>query len=322
MLKPMRRAILLLSLIGLIFASDPISTPWVNDRACEVTVGPRSSGAAVLRAQIRLHRLHFSAGEIDGGYGANTQKAVSALQRAKGLKPTGIVDEATWRLLDRDTAPPLAAYTISYQDVAGPFQTIPVDVDAKAKLSYLGYSSPLEAVAEKLRSAPELLRQLNPDIDFSRPGQQIQAPNLAPPVRGTAARIVISKADLSLSVYDEFSNLLLFQPISIGSFRDPLVSGTMRVTGVYWFPLYHYDPRLLWDAKPDRSRATLPPGPNSPVGVVWMELSRDHLGIHGTAEPSKIGLRESHGCINLANWDAIELAQLVTKGTAVIVREH
>src|SRR5689334_5196792 len=150
----MSRAItLLLFLAGAVPATEPtFSESWVNQRACEQTVGPGSSGPSVLRAQILLHRLHFSCGEIDGSYGPNMHKAIEAFQKANGLPSSAVVDTPTWAKLDRDSAPPLASYTITYQDVSGPFHPIPPDIAAKSKLSYLGYESPLEAIAEKFRS--------------------------------------------------------------------------------------------------------------------------------------------------------------------------
>jgi lipoprotein-anchoring transpeptidase ErfK/SrfK len=317
------KPLLLLALCsGALGAAQPaLSASAVEQKVHPLPLLPQSAGPAVVRAQIRVHRLHLSTGEIDGRYGANMQRAVEAFQRMAGIPVSGAVDAATWKALERDPAPPLIAYPIGYQDIAGPFAKIPADMLAKAKLQYLGYESPLEALAEKLRSSQELLQQLNPGVAFKDVGQVIAAPNLpAEPLR-PAARLVISKESRTLTVYDDASRLLAHYPVSIGGGHDPLPAGTMRIMGTRWYPQYHYDPRLYWDAKPGQARATLPPGPNSPVGVVWIELSRDHLGIHGTPEPSRIAIRESHGCVNLANWDAIELGRSVTRKTVVTVRE-
>lgn len=72
---------------------------------------------------------------------------------------------------------------------------------------------------------------------------------------------------------------------------------------------------------PANAKATIAPGPNNPVGVVWIEIDKPHYGMHGTPEPGRIGYSESHGCVRLTNWDAIKLASLVTKGTVVVFEE-
>src|SRR6185436_15437420 len=100
-------------------------------------------------------------------------------------------------------------------------------------------------------------------------------------------------------------------PASTGSKHDPLPLGSWKIQGVARNPVFHYNPQLFWDANPKHGKAKIPPGPNNPVGVVWIDLSKPHYGIHGTPEPSKVGKTESHGCIRLTNWDVAELATAV-----------
>ena len=94
--------------------------------------------------------------------------------------------------------------------------------------------------------------------------------------------------------------------------------GTWKVTGVTWYPVFHYNPDLFWDANPQDDAVTIKPGPNNPVGVVWIGLDLEHYGLHGTPEPSKIGAAASHGCVRLTNWDAARVAALVQPGTPVV----
>jgi lipoprotein-anchoring transpeptidase ErfK/SrfK len=299
-----------------------LSVEAVNDVNLARAVGPKAKGAAVLRAQVLLARARFSSGEIDAGFGSNMQKTIAAFQKARGLHPSGTVDEATWQELNRDGAPVLASYEITEADVAGPFAPIPQDMVEKSKLPALGYASAAEALGEKFHASPALLRQLNPGKDLGRAGQLIVAPNVeaaAPPPK--AARIVVDRSESTITVLDGSGKTLAHYPASTGSERDPLPVGTWKITGISTNPVFHYNPRLFWDADPKHTKARLAAGPNNPVGVVWIDLSKQHYGIHGTPEPSRIGKTQSHGCIRMTNWDAAELAKMVSPGMPVNLRE-
>ncbi len=104
----------------------------------------------------------------------------------------------------------------------------------------------------------------------------------------------------------------------MGSKHDPLPLGNWGITGVAKNPPFNYNPDLFWDAKKGDTKAKLPPGPNGPVGVVWIDLTKEHYGIHGTPAPETIGRAESHGCVRLTNWDAARLAQMVSASTKVV----
>ena len=280
-----------------------------------------AKGAAVVRAQILLARAHFSCGEIDGIFGSNFQKALNAYQEARKLPGSGTVDAATWAAINTDTAPPLVEYTLTAEDLQGPFTPIPAGMAEQAKLPSLGYSSLPEALGEHFHSDPALLRALNPEADFQQAGTILQVPNVLvmPPPR--AARIVVSKSDSSVRAYDASGALLAFYVATIGSEHDPLPVGEWKINGVARDPKFHYNPKLFWDARPDSDHATLPSGPNNPVGLVWIDLSKSHYGIHGTPEPGKVGHAASHGCIRLTNWDALELAAMVKPGTPATLEE-
>jgi lipoprotein-anchoring transpeptidase ErfK/SrfK len=146
-------------------------------------------------------------------------------------------------------------------------------------------------------------------------------PSARPPSNAAAVIVYVTKSTSSLTVEDAMGHVVFHAPVTSGSEHDPLPIGTWKVTGVQQNPKFHYNPDLFWDASPGDRKVTIQSGPNNPVGVVWMDLSKPHYGIHGTPEPSKIGHVESHGCVRLTNWDAERVASMVKPGTRVVFRE-
>ena len=294
----------------------------------------------VMQQQVVLDRLGFSPGVIDGREGASLTAALRGFQRANRLTETGRVDEPTRAALARwERIPSTRTVTIDAAFAAGPFVgRVPREPEDQARLPALGYADLTEKLAERFHTNAATIRALNPAPGFAlREGAQVVVPNVdGGPVAAAAsgdaawratlaslgvageqpraARIVVDKSEKVLMAYDEEGRLVAQFPVTTGSSRDPLPLGRWEIRGVAHNPPFHYNPALFWDADPGDRRLTLPPGPNSPVGVVWIDLSREHYGIHGTPEPQTIGRTESHGCIRLTNWDAARLAQMVRAG--------
>ena len=281
----------------------------------------------ILATQVALDRSGFSPGEIDGKAGRNLQRALAAFQQSHQLPATGRMDDQTWKALATTggDVPPLVEYAIADADVAGPFTPdIPPKLPDQAALDALNYRTPLEALAERFHSSPALLQQLNPGAMFQRAGERLMVPNVAssPASAPTSdVTVAVTKSTSALTIEDSSGRILFHAPVTSGSVHDPLPIGAWKVNGVQRNPKFHYNPELFWDATPGDRKATLQAGPNNPVGVVWIDLSKPHYGIHGTPEPSNIGHVESHGCVRLTNWDADRVAQWVRPGTKVVFRE-
>jgi lipoprotein-anchoring transpeptidase ErfK/SrfK len=295
-----------------------------------------------LAMQVALDRAGFSPGEIDAAPGTNTDRAMAAFKGARGTDDLG-----------EFYIKPATNYTITAEDAAGPFiEQVPEDMMEKAKLPALAYASILELLGERFHSSPKLLQRLNPTAKFVE-GETILVPNVEPfippapapsqtadataaagkakpPQKGSVAKaaapvdkgfiITVTDRSKTLEVRDSAGQVVFHAPVTTGSENDPLPVGEWKVNGVGRNPVFNYNPKLFWDAEPTHAKAKVPPGPNNPVGVVWIDLSKEHYGIHGTPEPSRVGYTESHGCIRLTNWDAMRLAEMVAPGTKVILR--
>jgi len=301
--------------------AQPQPQPQAQPQNQPPSAQPPDQNSPELRAQVLLDRAHFSSGQIDGQYGSNMRQALMGFQKSRGLQATGKLDQATLDALD-DRQPVLATYTITDADAQGPYHKVPESMMEKAKLPALGYGSIEEALGERFHVSPTLLQQLNPGKNFARAGEHVIVPNVhaAAPLPA-ASRLVVDESDRTLSLLDDSGKVVAQFPASTGSKHDPLPIGEWKVNGVGRNPDYNYNPKLFWDAKPGDTKAKIKPGPNNPVGVVWIDLSKEHYGIHGTPEPSMIGKTESHGCIRLTNWDAARVADVVKPGFPVILQD-
>lgn len=329
--------------IGFPTAAASQTRPLFSEGTVEAT--PRrfplkipASGPVALQLQILLDRAGFSPGILDGAWGINARKAITFFakpddtERFTGDSPPPVtsLDASTYQRL-RSAAPQkqlLRRYMITRSDLAGPFTTIPENVYEQAKLKCMCYSSPAEALAERFHTSPKFLAQLNPKvkIDDLKSGTTLLVPNVEldgspmPQDTAIAARLIISKKGFWTHVVDSNDRIIYHFPSTLGAGYDPSPSGDFRITDVTNNSAFHYQPKLFAEVPDSNPDAHLPAGPNSPIGVVWISLSKKHYGIHGTASPETIGYANSHGCVRLTNWDATRLSLLVESGTPVQFR--
>jgi len=274
----------------------------------------------MIKAQILLDRARFSPGEIDGKSGENFSKALMAFTGHFGLSLTGQLTEEAWQeLVSTSSEPVLIEYTISDEDVRGPFvQNIPKRLELMKDLPALGYTSAREKLAEQFHMSQDLLQTLNPGIHFDTAGHKIVVANVAKgelPARAT--RIEVDKSAKVLRVFGGNQRLLAVYPATLGSEEKPAPSGQLTVTGVSKNPTYRYNPKYEFKGVRTTKPFTIKPGPNNPVGSFWIGLSAEGFGIHGTPNPSGVSKSESHGCIRLTNWDVGVLGRNIKKGTPV-----
>jgi lipoprotein-anchoring transpeptidase ErfK/SrfK len=275
-----------------------------------------------LALQVKLARAHASPGAIDGKMGKNTETAIRAFQQMLGLEPTGEVDDKTRQALEQFSGEPATIdYEITADDVKGPFlDAIPDSMEDQAGLDRLSYTSPAEALAEKFHMDQDFLKSLNEGKDLGAPGTVITVANIAdaPPIKGDVERIEVDKTAQAVKALDGSGKLIAQYPATIGSTGTPSPEGTHKVKGVAEMPEYTYDPTKLDFESVDAKEAfTIAPGPNNPVGAVWIDLDEPTYGIHGTPEPETIRRESSHGCVRLTNWDALQLADAVKPGVTV-----
>ena len=295
-------------------------SPQDVDRA---TFSPEAAASsertpAVLRAQVLLDRARFRPGVIDGVMGENVRQAIAAFEAANGLDVDGQLDQAVFdKLTETDSRPVLIEHTLTADDVAGPFvQNIPGDLEAQSKLPALSFTSVEEKLGERFHMTPELLRALNPDAKFAA-GEKIRVADTGVGELGQVAKIEVDKSEVAVKAYDAAGKLIAFYPATIGSETLPTPDGSMTVKAVAPRPDYTYDPKKLNSGKADKV-LNIKPGPNNPVGEVWIDLTKETYGIHGTPEPQLIGKRSSSGCVRLTNWDARELSKAVKPGVPVV----
>lgn len=271
----------------------------------------------VLVAQVLLDRSRHSPGVIDGYMGGNTRRAVTYFREEHGLAPGDKVDAELLRALQKahgDKA--LTRYTITQEDVSGPFHDVPSSMSAMAKMDRVGWESPLEMLADRFHVDKDFLSALNPNADFGSAGTTIIVPSSGDEkLDAKVERIEVRKSDGSVVALGADGKVIASYPATIGSDQFPSPSGSMEVRAVAPEANYTFTPSAH-DWGPDEN-LVIPPGPNNPVGGIWIDLSKDGYGIHGSPDPQLIGKTSSHGCVRLTNWDAQELAAAVSQGVKV-----
>ena len=309
-----------ITLAGAVTAA-PLEIEAINGAQLHLPLPPKERiNPILIKAQVLLDRAHFSPGEIDGKGGDNFKKALVAFAAAQGLNSNGVLTAELWqKLTSSGSEPVLIKYTISEEDVGGPFvKNIPTGLEKMKDLPVLAYTSPREKIAEKFHMSQELLSVLNPRLKFETANESIVVANvLLKDVPERATRVEVDKSAQLLKVFGRERQLLGVYPVTVGSTEKPAPSGELKVTGVRKSPTYRYNPKYGFKGVRATKPFTIKPGPNNPVGLVWIGLSGEGYGIHGTPDPSKVSKTASHGCIRLTNWDALRVASAVGKGTPV-----
>lgn len=305
-----------------------IAIPSADPRAKAIEASEIAPGKAVrpgkpalIKLEVLLDRAHFSPGAIDGRPGSNLRHAIAAFETARGMTVDGAPGAPVAKALERaDSAPITQVYTIVAVDEKGPFVgPLPVGFQKLAKLPYLGYSTPLEGLAEKFHMSQALLRSLNPKADFTKVGSTILVVRPGGgPLPAPLAKVEVDKAKNQVRALDSAGKILAAWPATVGSTERPAPSGAFAVKTVVRNPDYSYDPKRLTFGDKAMGAQRIAPGPNNPVGSTWIALNLATYGIHGTPDPTEVGKSASHGCVRLTNWDAAALGRLVTKGTPVV----
>lgn len=277
------------------------------------------------RLQIFLDNRNFGPGKIDGEMGEFFRKALLSYKRANGMPLTGAVDEFLAEVPEAFTTWVIPPEALNF---VGPVSSRPSE---QAKFKGLKYGSLLELVCERFHAAEAFIRKHNPGINLDqlKPGDTVKVPNVIPfkiedlregfmPENPELAgrKVVIDTHERFLEIR-EGDKLIAEFPITPGSRTLPAPIGTWKILGIATLPWFRHDEGVLNSGVKTANFHNLPAGPNNPVGVLWMGLSKPHVGVHGTNNPETIGRAASHGCIRTANWDAARIKDLVTKGAVV-----
>ena len=278
---------------------------------------PDGQSALTVKTQVLLDRAGVSPGIIDGYKGGMSESAIRAFEAREGLEVDGILDEKVWSALGGADAGAITMdYAITEADADVRGEPLPEDYAELAELDRLGYVTVAEAVAEKHHMDVDFLQALNPDAAFEA-GETITVVDTGDMATGEVASVTIDKASQRLVAKDADGNTLTNYPVAVGSQQTPSPSGTVEVNAVAIEPTYSYNPDENFQQGDNDEPLTLPPGPNGPVGIVWIDLSKPTYGIHGTPEPASLFQESSHGCVRMSNWDARELANMISAGATV-----
>jgi lipoprotein-anchoring transpeptidase ErfK/SrfK len=337
---------------------DPESIPLSKPLESDITTGNKPTGETALRLQIFLDENNFGPGVIDGKPGLFTELAVQAWNEVHGHPMhdwTSVISAANKTISSPTTK--VVVPDIIDQWVN---PNLTNDRVAQSKVKRLSYRSIGELMAERYHTDIEYLIELNGAKNFGKlkKGTEILVPNIKPfkieEIAGTIHKKNEKLAERHVVVDTRSNQARIFESSPAAIILDELPDGTVvpaknknanhgliasfpitpgkkkfihyglwQVKTAVEFPGWTYDKSLLETGKRSKDRSKvfeLPPGPNSPVGVVWVGLSKSGIGMHGTADPETIGRAQSAGCVRLANWDAIRLPTLISPGTSVEIR--
>lgn len=278
---------------------------WKKGMSIDRTFGTK------LQALLNWHQN--GVGAVDGYWGKNTRKAMQAFQKKNNLQVTDSLNDETWQALtasERLTRQPvLVSYKLTSNDVNFKTTTIPAGAEAKAELDGMYYESVTEGLAEKFHINEKYLKSLNPNASFTA-GETITVYNPGNPNTKPVSRVVADKTTQTLYAYDNKGDLVASYPTTVGSTSTPSPSGTHSVEVKVHEPNYTY-------SGDDGNKSIIPPGPNNPVGIVWIGLSKPSYGIHGSPDPARISRQASAGCVRLTNWDALALLGTINNDATV-----
>ena len=272
------------------------------------------NSAMTIKMQALLDWNHASPGAIDGGWGMNSKKALINFQTMKGLPATGKMDQKTWDALNKNipaNKPVLVTYTITEDDVNTNFATTPAGSEAKSKMKGLYYQDIKEMFGERFHMDVRYLDKLNKNKQY-KAGETITVLNTREPLKQRINRVIANKADKTLYAYND-NKLVATYPTTVGSDSTPSPQGTFKIVNKVKLPWY----KATVGEGANKKVHMLPPGPNSPVGVVWMGLSKPSYGLHGSPKPEGISRQASAGCVRLTNWDVLEVYANIENGATV-----
>lgn len=272
------------------------------------------NSAMTIKMQALLDWNHASPGPIDGGWGMNSRKALTNFQNMRGLPATGKMDQKTWDELNKNIPkgkPVLVTYTLTDDDVKTPFAPTPAGTVEKSKMKGLYYQDIKEMLGERFHMDVRYLDKLNQGKAY-KSGETITVVNTRAPLNEKITRVVADKKEQTLFAYNG-NKLVATYPTTVGSSATPSPHGTYKIVNKVKMPWY----KATVGDDSNKQVHMLPPGPNSPVGVVWMGLSKPSYGIHGSPKPEGISRQASHGCIRLTNWDVLDVYANIQDGATV-----
>ncbi|WP_108483430.1 L,D-transpeptidase family protein [Oceaniglobus ichthyenteri] len=311
------RAILSFALILISGQATALTPDAIETAAYDGGALPEGQSGLTVKLQVLLDRAGVSPGIIDGYKGGMSESALRGFEAREGLHVDGILDAEVWTALGGNGVySVLMSYEITEDDVSGLVTSIPDNVRDKAEMDHLGYVRVSERLAERFHMDEDFLTTLNTGATFTV-GETITVADPGERMEADVARIEIRKSSNRAVTFDANGNMVSNYPVAIGSEDTPSPEGVVEVVAVAMDPTYTYRPDVNFVADGVDEALILPPGPNGPVGSVWIDLSKPTYGLHGTDTPAALFQNESHGCVRFTNWDVEELAYMVKEGVTV-----